>query len=130
MTDDHLNRETAERIRATIDGEPDSAWNGLSAATVYWVLTTRPGGGEIALSKNSGEAALTIQTAGGGADAAEITIDLTPEETGALGERKYYQEVVVVDAGGDPTTARLNPHVLWMKDTATAEVLDAAGGGV
>jgi len=117
-----LYRETDERIRATIDGIPDSEWDGLSGADIWWALTDDEGGGAVVESFQGSDAELTVVQNGGGADAAEITVDLAPAVTSGLSATHYWQEVIVRDSGGDLSAAELDPHRLTMKESAAAEV--------
>lgn len=119
---DELYRETDERIRATIDGIPDSEWTGLGSADVWWVLTDDSDGGNVVESFQNTDSELTIVKNGGGSDPAEITVDLDPAVTATLDARYYWQEVIVRDSNGEISAAELDPHRLTVKESAAAEV--------
>jgi len=117
-----LYRETDERIRATIDGIPDSEWDGLSGADIWWVLTDDEDGGTVVESFSDSDNELTVVQNGGGADPAVITVDLDPTVTSALSAKHYWQEVLVRDSSGELSAAELDPHKLTIKESAAAEV--------
>jgi hypothetical protein len=117
-----LYRETDERIRATIDGIPDSEWDGLSGADIWWVLTDDEDGGTVVESFQNSDAELTVVQNGGGADAAEITVDLDATVTAGLDAKHYWQAVIVRDSSGELSAAELDPHRFTMKESAAAEV--------
>lgn len=119
--DDTINRGADEQLRVTLDGEPDSEWDGLANADVWWVLLDDEGG-DIVIEKFSADADLTVTTDGGGADAAEFTVVLSDTETEALTQAQYFQEVVIRDASGDMSTARLSPYQLDVRETPAGEV--------
>lgn len=121
MANDELHRNEHERIRAEIDGTPDSEWNGVGAADVWWVLEDPDG--NIQLSKQDSDNNMTVVQDGGGSDPAIITVDLTNTETGNLSGRTYYQTVIVKDSSGNLTSAELDPHDLTVRETPTDEVV-------
>ena len=122
MSNNELYRETDERIRATIDGIPDSEWDGLSVTDIWWVLTDDEEGGAVVESFSDSDSELTVVQNGGGTDPAVITVDLDPTVTAGLDATHYWQEVIVRDSSGDLSAAELDPHRLTMKESAAAEV--------
>jgi hypothetical protein len=123
MTDNQLQRDTDELIRATIDGEPESEWDGLANADIWWVLTDAPNGGTVVESFSDSDSEMTVVTDGGGSDAGEITVDLSPSVTGGLDEHYYWQEVVLRDSAGEVSAAALDPHRLEIVDNSAGEVI-------
>jgi hypothetical protein len=123
MTDNIIQKDTDERIRATIDGTPDSEWDGLGSADIWWVLTDDDEGGGVVESFSDSDAELTVVTNGGGADAAEITVDLTDDVTGGLTGQHYWQEIVIRDSGGQVSAAKLDPHKLIIEENAADSVI-------
>lgn len=121
VRDSTIDRGTDEKIRVEIDGDPPEEWDGLNAAEVWWVLLDDEGG-EVVLEKFSGDADLTITADGGGDTPGEFVVELTADETEGLDEDTYYQEVVLRDADGDVSSARLSPYNIQTRDTAASEV--------
>jgi hypothetical protein len=123
MTDNNeLVRGTDERMRLTIDGEPESEWNGLSSSKLWWVLSTKKSGGTIAIEKSTDDDDVTVVASGGGSTPAEITVDLSDTETESLTEPSYFQSVVIEDGSGRISASGLDPEVLYMVDLTADEV--------
>lgn len=122
MSNGTLNRGTDERIRATLTFLPEDEFDGLGAATLWWVLTRDKAGDHVAESKTNSDTALTIVDDGATDGEAVFTVDLTPDETESLTKPTYYQHVVVQDESGDLSAAQLDPYELALEDTPAGEV--------
>ena len=94
-----------ERLRHTITVSGGSA-SLTDAESVEWFLTTRPGLGDgtVALSKDDGDAGLSI------VDGDTFEVELEPEETETLEARRHYAECTIT-WDGNPSTAALGPAI-------------------
>lgn len=123
MDNNELVRGADERIRLTIDGTPESAWDGLGSTKLWWVLSTKKSGGTIAIKKSTDGGDVAVVTEGGGSTPAEVTVDLSDSETDSLSEPSYFQSVVVEDGSGRISASFLDPEVLYMVDSTADEVV-------
>jgi len=119
---DIIQRDTDEQIRATINGTPDSEWDGLATADVWYVLTDDEDGGQVEHSVRDSDAALSVVQDGGGSDPAVIVVELDSDVTADL-PPEVWQEVVIRDSDGEVSTAELDPHLLRVDDNPVSDVL-------
>lgn len=118
-----LTQGADEVIQAEIYGDPESEWDGLQGADVWWVLTDEREGGTVVLEKASTDPDLSIDQDGGGSDPGIVTVELSDTDTEGLETQDYYQEIIVRDATGAVSADSLDPYVVTVRDSSIADVV-------